>query len=336
MNWISTATLARSYVLNQQNKTLSNQLAQLSQELSSGQVADIGSATRGDFAPLAQIRHDLTLLDSFDLAASEAALRSETVQNSLTTIIAGADGLAGDLLIASTTEQPNAVETAGLQARSTLDQIVSALNVSAAGQSLFSGAATDQPAIAAADTIIDALKTTVTGLTTADDILAAVDAWFDVPGGGYATNGYLGSDTEIGTVRLSQTQSLSLSVTAMDPEIRAMLKAVAGAALAEDATLLSGNEVERNALISSSAERVLNALPEMTSLSGKIGVAQNSIETIQAENAARRYVLELAEVEITSIDPYETATKLQAIETQLQTHYAITARLSSLSLADYL
>lgn len=336
MSWISTATLARSFVLNQQNKVLTEQLGQLSHELSSGQVADIGRATGGDFAPLAGIRHELSMLDGFDLAANEAALRSTLIQTSLGQIIESAESLSGDLLISSNLEQPTAIETAGLQARAALEQMVSALNVSGAGQSLFAGAATDQPAIAQAETLLTALRAEVTGLTIATDILAAVDAWFDIPGGGFGTDGYLGADTPVGAVRLSQTQSLSLSVSALDPEIREMLKSVAGAALVADQTLLAGDPVERSAIITASATRVLNAVSQVTGLSGEIGIAQNKIETIQAENAAKRHVLDLAEAEITGADPYETATKLQALETQLQTHYAVTARLSNLSLVDYL
>lgn len=336
MNWISTATLARNLVLTQQNKVLSGQLAQLSQELSTGRVADLGQATRGDFAPLAQIRHDLSMLGAFDLATREAATRSETIQTSLAQIRDTADNLASDLLISGTAAQPDAIDTAGRQARAALEQIVSALNVSAAGQSLFAGATTDQPAVTSVDTILTALQAEVAGLATADDILAAVDAWFDAPVGGFATDGFLGSQNPVGAVRLSQSQSLALSVSAMNPEIREALKAVSGAALAADPTLLSGTPAEREALTSTSATRVLSALPHIAGLSGEIGVAQNRIETIQAENAARQNALELAEIEITGADPYETATRLQAVEAQLQTHYAVTARLSNLSLVDYL
>jgi len=35
-------------------------------------------------------------------------------------------------------------------------------------------------------------------------------------------------------------------------------------------------------------------------------------------------------------DPFETASTLQAVQLQLETHYAMTARLSRLSLAEYL
>lgn len=336
MTWMSTTSLARSFVLNQQNKALTSQMGQLAQELSTGQVADIGRATRGDYAPLAQIRHDLTMLEAFKLAGSEAATRADALQNSLTGIKNTVDSLANDLLISGTTEQPNATETAGVQARNALENIVSALNVTAAGQSLFAGAATDQPAIASADTILEALKVEIAGLTSADQIFIAVDAWFDIPGGGYATDGFLGTDAPTGAVRLAPTQTLSLAVSAIDPEMREVLKAVSAAALAEDPAVLAGDPAARGALIETSATRVLNAAPDITKLSSDIGVAQNRIETIQAENAAQRYVLGLAETEITGADPYETATRLQAVETQLQTHYTVTARLSGLSLVNYL
>jgi flagellar hook-associated protein 3 FlgL len=46
--------------------------------------------------------------------------------------------------------------------------------------------------------------------------------------------------------------------------------------------------------------------------------------------------LQNAQLSLLSVDPYETATKMQEMQTQLQTLYAITARAARLSLVDFL
>mgnify|MGYP006193710875 CR=1 FL=1 len=56
----------------------------------------------------------------------------------------------------------------------------------------------------------------------------------------------------------------------------------------------------------------------------------------QARNSAEITALELARAKIVSVDPFEAATKVKEAQTQLEMIYAVTARLSSLSLMEYL
>ena len=55
-----------------------------------------------------------------------------------------------------------------------------------------------------------------------------------------------------------------------------------------------------------------------------------------ARNGAETSALEIARTDILAIDPYRTATELQSTETRLETLYTLTARLSRLSLSEYL
>ena len=67
-----------------------------------------------------------------------------------------------------------------------------------------------------------------------------------------------------------------------------------------------------------------------------VGGFEGQIEGARARNGAEISALQIARSEIVRVDPYEAATELQAVETQLESLYAITARLSRLSLVDYL
>ena len=74
----------------------------------------------------------------------------------------------------------------------------------------------------------------------------------------------------------------------------------------------------------------------MTQLAAKVGVSESRIDTAQSRNAADLLTLEMAEAELVTSDPYRTAAELEAVQTNLETVYAITARLSRLTLTDFL
>ena len=67
-----------------------------------------------------------------------------------------------------------------------------------------------------------------------------------------------------------------------------------------------------------------------------LGLLQETAERATARNAAETTALSLARSDILSADPYETASALTQAEASLQNLYALTARLSRLSLTDYL
>jgi len=63
---------------------------------------------------------------------------------------------------------------------------------------------------------------------------------------------------------------------------------------------------------------------------------QARIDTATTRNTSEATALGIARAGLVQLDPYETATRLQHAETQLQLIYTLTARMSRLSLADYL
>jgi len=65
-------------------------------------------------------------------------------------------------------------------------------------------------------------------------------------------------------------------------------------------------------------------------------VIEAQIDGATARNTAESSALELARAELIAIDPYKAATDLTSVQTQLETLYALTARLSRLSLVEYL
>ncbi|MGR3292274.1 MAG: flagellin [Paracoccaceae bacterium] len=81
---------------------------------------------------------------------------------------------------------------------------------------------------------------------------------------------------------------------------------------------------------------MLNSEYALTILRANVGSAEARIEDATAQNSAEKFALEIARADITAIDPYQTATELEAVALQLETLYTLTVRLSRLSLSEYL
>ncbi|TCM87077.1 flagellin [Rhodovulum steppense] len=336
MSFVSIGDLSRGYALRTQNTEVKARISRLGQEVSTGLTADPAARLRGDFRALGGIERGLKVMDSYDLATKEAAFATEAMQHALGQLHQAANKMSSSLMTAANMFDARTIDVLGADAKVWLDISAAALNAQVGGRTLFAGAATNGPALATGPEILAEVQAAVAGLTSAQDVLDAVDLWFDTPGGGFETLGYLGSDTPVGPVRLNDRSSLTLDVTASDPGIRTALRDMVAGALLSDDTLFGGDLTQRKALAIAVGERLLTNSGNLTVLQGEVGTAQAQVETIRTENASSRQMLELARLDMLAVDPYDAASELKAAETQLETIYAVTARLSRLSLVDYL
>ena len=71
-------------------------------------------------------------------------------------------------------------------------------------------------------------------------------------------------------------------------------------------------------------------------MAARVGILQGRIETAATRNSAETSALTITLSKFTEVDSYDSATMLTAVEGQQKTLYAVTARLSALSLLDYL
>ena len=82
--------------------------------------------------------------------------------------------------------------------------------------------------------------------------------------------------------------------------------------------------------------RGLGAQDQLTKLRADIGFSQSRIQNVSTRNAAQTTSLEYARTALLEADPYETATKLEDVQFQLQSLYSVTVRLSELSLLNFM
>jgi len=83
-------------------------------------------------------------------------------------------------------------------------------------------------------------------------------------------------------------------------------------------------------------EALIAGAGNLVQLRASVGSAEARVEEASARLSARETALEIARNDMSAADPYETASNLQEVQLQLETHYTLTARLSRLSLTEYL
>lgn len=336
MSFFSVGDMAQLYQMRRHSSELKSLASTLTSELTSGSKRDTGAAVRGDFTALAGVERSLTTLASYATATAEAGQLAATQQVALGAIGALLSEAGPTLLSASTSSSPTMVAATAADARQKFGAAIGALNTNTAGRYAFAGIASDSRPLAPADDILAALATAIAPETTVAGIVDAVAAWFGAApgGGGYLDLAY-GGGAAPAPFRIASGESVELGVTAAAPEVRALLKGLALAALVSEGAL-AGDATGRANLTRAAGELVMGAAGSATTLAARVGSAEAQIEDAAIRNTAETSSLEIVRSGMTAADPYDTATALQAVQAQIETLYTLTARLSNLKLADYL
>lgn len=337
MKYLSVGDMAHSFQMRRQNANLQTHLTRLGREMTTGIRSDLANAVSGDYRALAGLDRSLATLRAYKTATDEAALFAQTLQSALESAQTQAEDLAPGLLSAAMSGTPTLVDSTAHDARQKLDAVVAALNTQVADRHLLSGTATDRKSIRGADDILVALSAATAGQTTAAGIASAVATWFDAPpgAGGYLDTAYGGAAAPLAPFALGPGETATIDLTGADPAIRELLKGLAlGALVAEGA--LPGDPAGRAVLLKSAGETLIAAGDAMAGVRARIGTAEARIADASARNAAEASAIEIARNGLIAADPYDTATAIEAVRTQIETLYTLTARLSRLSLKDYL
>lgn len=334
MNFSSLGDLAQNLVTRRQTSTLNNQLAQLTSELTTGKKSDLGGAVGGDYSVFASMTRSLALQDAYDDARNQISPRLDAMQTALTGIAEPAGEIGFEVINAVNSENEVDLERSISTMRDELESVVGLLNTRVADRSVFGGVATDQPALADPEDILAALQLEVAGAVDIDDFLSRVDTWFGA-GGGFETVGYLGGDAPTAGVPVSASLSVTQDITASTSDIRDVVKNFALLSLAQDGTV-EAEGINKRDIMQQAASSLIDAQRGVIDLQAGIGDNQNKVERATAQTAAERLGLEQAQNALVSADPFETATRLEEVRTQLETLYIVTARTSQLNLASFL
>ncbi len=334
MSTISLGDMAQAFQMRRQTAALKMQSQVASQEVATGIAVDKAAKLGGNLLPLTGIQSSLAQLSGYADATRDADLRTTAQQSVLTTVNTLAGDLTAGFLSFGIEGNVTLLDAKLAQADQSFEAAVGALNTQAAGQTVMAGQGSGGAAVASAETILAALQTQIAaaGATTAADVESAVTAWFSSPTG-FAQAGYLGGDPQ-GPVAISATEKADRSLTASALALRDMLQNLAIGALMHRG--IPGVPAERQAMARSLGDAMLQNDADRVTLQAGLGLTQGRIEQVSSRNATEKSALDLQQSGLLGVDGYEAATRLEAAQSQLETLYAVTARLSRLSLVDFL
>ncbi|QIG93607.1 flagellin [Bradyrhizobium sp. 6(2017)] len=208
-------------------------------------------------------------------------------------------------LSAATTGSSTATASVINYAQQAISQMQGLLNTQYDGEYVFSGARTDT---APADLSTFDTGTGTGSLTTSD-------------------TSYYKGDSEIASVRVSDSQSISYGVTADNPafeQVMRLLKYVG------NSTTLSSSD------ISQALDLASNALDATSTVQAKLSTAASQIETASTNQSDYQNFAKTLSTNLTSVDVAAVTAQLSTYQAQLTASYSAIAKIQGLNLASYL
>ena len=334
MSAVSIGDLAQAFMLRRQTGQAKSDLARLTEQVASGRVADPAARTGGDHAPVAAVERSLALLTSQRSHDAETEQMLAQMQGALSRAQDESVTVADAAYAAASSGQGGQLGLVAAQGRAAIDGVVAALNASIGGRTMFSGAATDSPALLPGPELRAMLVAHTAGETTAEGVAAALNDFFG-PGGDFEQEVYQGSDMPAGPFRLGAGETAAHGISATDPALRETLKGLSMAMLAGDGAI-SGDLEEAAGLARRSGDTLLAAQAALAQTRGGLGDLEARLDAAVARGEAEIGALETARADLVGVDPFEAATKLDASRQQLELMHVLTARLSRLSLTEFL
>ena len=317
-------------------------LAEATREIATGRHADVGATLGTGVAESFGLRRQGAVLAALKSGNAAAALRLETSQAALKDIQAGADATLKDLVALPADRRAAAVAAS---AGERLAALTAALNTSAGGQFVFGG--TDAGAAplgpyegsppSAAKAAVQAALATAFPSGIANATAAQMTAFLDGPlaaqfGESGWTARWSGASSRTLDTRISLTETVTTSASANAAPLRDLAMAyVIGAGLG-----LSGFSAEAQGVATSRMMDLLGrASAGLVTMQADLGRAQGRITEANARIDKQTALLNGRINDLESVDPAEAKSRVDALSTQIQMSYGLTAQLRSLSLINY-
>ncbi|SHI68250.1 flagellar hook-associated protein 3 FlgL [Palleronia salina] len=334
MPFSSIGDLAQTFVTRRANTRLTSELSKLGTELTTGLKRDKGTALSGDLGILTALERSVTELAALSSAAKEAKVFADATEARLGRIQDLVQDLGTKAVLSQGGVGGNVESAVIAAAQDAFATTVSSMNATGAGRFLFSGTATGTAPLRDADAILADLASFVAGAPDAASFNAAVDAYFG-PGGGFETTDYQGTAQDLAPQRISQDESVDLGLRADSALFRDTLAGIARIALLDGGAFV-GAPAERQAIIDTAIGGLRGADNGLTRERSVVGSAQGLIDRAITRNASETTALDQTRISLIGADPYETATRIEQTQVQLESLYTLTARLSRLNLANFL
>lgn len=341
------STYAISNAMRYSQSRLQVELVQAQKESSTGRVADRGLALGARTAQSVSLERDLARLNGLVDSNTLVSSRLASTQNSLIQL----SGVAQTFLTALTSMVSGDSGTANMltSAKAALADMTSIMNSSLNGEHLFAGTNTDvqpindfvagSPAKTAFDTAFVSYfgfaqtAPAAAGITTAQmDAFMAANVEPQFLGTGWETNWSNATQQPImSRITLNETTQ-----TSVGPDNEGMRKLAMATATVSD--LFAGNlsEEAKTALVKRAISLVGESLADLADLQASTGIIQKRVSDATDRIKMQADLFEKHILDTEGVDPYEAATRVSNLLSQIETSYALTARMQQLSLLRFL
>lgn len=317
------------------------------QEATTGTVFDVGMSLGSKSGQTVSLRKEYDRLSVLTDMNKLVQQRMNATQTAAGTIIENTQNFLGDLTGANNTAESAA--TIAKSAKSILNSVTGLLNTSYNGEYIFAGVNTDVKPVAdytegsAAQTAVRQAFQTHFGFAiddpqvaniTGDEMKAFLEGDFadEFNDANWAANWSDASDTVIKS-RISPTETADTSISANADGFR---KTIMSAVMVAEFATIGLNNSAFEALTHQAMQTTTTAITETTSEQTTLGLAQSRTEAATTRIAAQQKILNQSVLNLEEVDPYEAATRVNALKTQIETSYSLTVQLQNMSLLNYL
>ncbi len=320
------------------NRTTSDIKARMnvtSQEAVTGIQADLTKATNGRVGNAHLMQKALNDIEQETRINSVSASRLELTMQGISGVQKAVTGIDTKAILALASGSAPGVETVQNEAEANLRNTMYALGLKQGSRNLFSGNATDKPPYADPDILLEDIRNIMSTAGSPSDIETALDTYFNDPAGGFATKIYLGGTEAASPLRLANDDKINVDIRGDNQTLKDLLRGLATIATA-DSSGFAIDSVEFSQVFSAGSSFTGNAATNLIVMEGQLGIHTQAINQANARNADEKLALQTAYQSLVGRDEYEAAAELKLLETQLQSSYVITSRMSDLSLTNYL
>lgn len=318
-------------------------------EVATGRFADIGYKLGGKTHFAVSIENEMKMIGQMKVTNSFVTRRMETMQISIGSMVETANDFLADM----STEITSSLDRKFLRnlSLSALENTTASLNISYKGEYIFSGVNSDSPAMVDYEGVSGApAKQAVQDAFSnhfgfdANDPAAANLSKADMKGFLDGPYNDLFNDSNWQTLwssasergmrtKISSQELIEMPSTAQSEAYRKMIAASVLMVEFADTNL---NDRAIDGLAEGALNLSSNAVSNLADEQGQIGLIQERVSRADNRMSLQKDVLANQLNDLTGVDPYEAAVRLQSLVISLEASYAATARIQSLSIMNYI
>ena len=328
---------------------MQRQLMDRQQEAATGRKVDVGLDLGSRTHQAVSLRYDFDLNTTQKDLNGVTSAQLELTQNLMTSMGNIAHEFTSTLV--GSRNAVNGQQIVKQAAQQALDGLTALLNTSHDGQFIFAGINSSNSPVAqyrsmppsAAKQAVDAAFLSQFGFSQNSALAASItsaqmDAFIDGVLSGefspanWSANWSSASD-QSRAARVDQNQTVAIPVNANMQPIRDLVMSLTAAMDLGTGNLSQGTF---QALVDKSTALAGKAAGGFGDVQALLGSVQNEVSSATERIASRNNILTREINALESVDPYEAATRVNTLTNQLEASYSLTARLSRLSLLNYI